>query len=43
MHVNYVQLVDELKSLRLAPMAGPIMGGTNVSVWGTGFLSSKPI
>lgn len=38
-----MDIVDELKNLRLSPMAGPIMGGTNVTVWGTGFMSSKPV
>lgn len=32
-----INIVEELKVLRLAPMAGPIMGGTNVTVWGSGF------
>lgn len=36
-------IVDELKTLRLTPMSGPIMGGTNVTIWGTGFLASMPI
>ena len=36
-------IVDELTALRLSPMSGPIMGGTNVTVYGTGFLSSQPI
>ena len=38
-----LDVVEELKNLRLSPMAGPIMGGTNLTVWGTGFLSSKPV
>lgn len=38
-----IDIVEELKSLRISPMAGPIMGGTNITVWGTGFLSSKPV
>jgi hypothetical protein len=32
-----IHIVDELKNLRISPMAGPIMGGTNISIWGTGF------
>lgn len=43
MSTYVIDIVDELKNLRLSPMAGPIMGGSNVTVWGTGFLASVPV
>lgn len=38
-----INIVDELKNLRISPMAGPIMGGTNITVWGTGYTVSQPV
>lgn len=38
-----INIVEELKNLRIAPMAGPIMGGTNITVWGTGYTASQPV
>lgn len=36
-----IDIVDELKNYRISPMAGPIMGGTNLTIWGTGYTVSQ--
>jgi len=37
-----ITIVENLKALRLAPLAGPIEGGTKVKFYGYGFSQSIP-
>ena len=40
---NYpMSMVDALSTLRLAPLCGPVIGGTKLNIYGTGFNSSVP-
>jgi hypothetical protein len=40
---NYpMSMVDALSTYRLSPLCGPIIGGTSVNIYGSGFNSSVP-